>query len=247
MANRGRNIQFMENNSLTRYAEIKEKNKREIVLLRGSGCKWRRCTFCDYHLDFSSDEDSNYTLNQEILNNVTGKYKRLEVINSGSFVDLDAKTFQRIIDICVQKEIKEIHFECHWMHRDYVATLRNTFDSYGIHANIKIGVETFDASFREKVLHKGIDETSPTKIAACFDEVCLLFGLEGQTETSMRYDVETGLANFNRVCINIMVKNTTKIKPSPAVIEIFSRKIYPLYQDNERVDILFENTDFGVG
>lgn len=94
----------MENNSLTRYAEIKEKNKREIVLLRGSGCKWRRCTFCDYHLDFSSDEDSNYTLNQEILNNVTGKYKRLEVINSGSFVDLDAKTFQRIIDIVFKKK-----------------------------------------------------------------------------------------------------------------------------------------------
>ncbi|MFG6367846.1 MAG: radical SAM protein [Lachnospiraceae bacterium] len=237
----------MKNDSLTRYAEINEKNKREIVLLRGSGCKWRRCAFCDYHLDFSPDENSNYVLNQEVLKNVTGKYKRLEVINSGSFVDLDKMTFQLIIDTCIQKKIEKIHFECHWMHRDAIANLRNTFDSYGIHANIKIGVETFNAPFRENVLHKGINETSPAKIAALFDEVCLLFGLAGQTETSMQYDIETGLANFNRVCINIMVENTTKIKPNPAVIETFIHKIYPLYQDNERVDILLENTDFGVG
>lgn len=237
----------MENNLLTRYSEIVEKNKREIVLLRGSGCKWRHCTFCDYHLDFSSDEESNFALNQEILNNVTGKFKRLEIINSGSFVDLDAKTFQFILDICIQKGIKEVHFECHWMHRKAIANLRNTFESYGIHANIKIGVETFDALFRENILHKGIDELSPAKIAACFDEVCLLFGLEGQTKASMQYDIETGLTYFKRVCINIMVENTTKIKPSPAVIETFMRNLYPLYRDNSRIDILLENTDFGVG
>ena len=38
-----------------RYSVITEKNPREIVMLRGSGCKWRRCRFCDYHLDFSKD------------------------------------------------------------------------------------------------------------------------------------------------------------------------------------------------
>lgn len=237
----------MEHESLTRYSEITEKNKREIVLLRGSGCKWRHCSFCDYHLDFDSDEDSNYMLNQEVLRRVTGKYKRLEVINSGSFVDLDARTFQLIMDICIQKAITEIHFECHWMHREAISELRSTFAAHGIHANIKIGVETFDAAYRENILHKGIDETLPEKIAADFDEVCLLFGLEGQTEASMRYDIETGLAYFKRVCINIMVENTTKIKPCPAVIEVFMNTLYPLYRNHERVDILLENTDFGVG
>lgn len=237
----------MERETLTRYSEITEKNKREIVLLRGSGCKWRRCSFCDYHLDFSPDEDSNYALNREVLRHVTGKYKRLEVINSGSFVDLDAQTFQLIMDICIQKAITEIHFECHWMHRNAVPELRSTFASFGIHANIKIGVETFDAVYREAVLHKGIDETSPEKIAANFDEVCLLFGLEGQTAASMRHDIETGLANFKRVCINIMVENTTKTKPCPDVIEVFMNTLYPLYRNNERIDILLENTDFGVG
>ena len=237
----------MENDSLTRYAEITEKNRREIVLLRGSGCRWRRCTFCDYHLDFSLDEGSNFALNQEVLEHVTGKYGRLEVINSGSFTDLDDRTQRRILDICIEKKITEIHFECHWMHRDAVPALRRTFEAHGIQVKLKIGVETFDARYREQVLHKGIDETSPSRIAADFDEVCLLFGLEGQTETSMRYDIETGLANFERVCINIMVENTTRVKPSLSVIDTFMRELYPVYKDNVHVDILLNNTDFGVG
>lgn len=237
----------MKNAPLTRYSEITEKNRREIVLLRGSGCKWRRCTFCDYHLDFSPDETSNFALNQEVLGQVTGKYGRLEVINSGSFVDLDDRTMKRILDICIEKKITEIHFECHWIHRDAVPALRKTFASHGIQTKIKIGVETFDDRYREQVLLKGIDETSPAKIAACFDEVCLLFGLDSQTEDSMRHDIETSLTYFERVCINIMVENTARIKPSPPVIETFMKKLYPVYKDNERVDILLNNTDFGVG
>ena len=237
----------MENNPLTRYSEITEKNRREIVLLRGSGCKWRRCTFCDYHLDFSLDEDSNFALNHEVLKQVTGKYGKLEVINSGSFVDLDAETVSLILEICIEKKISEIHFECHWMHRDAVPALRRTFEAHGIQVKLKIGVETFDSQYREQVLRKGIGETSPARIAACFDEVCLLFGLDDQTEDSMRYDIETGLTYFERVCINIMVGNTTKIQPNPSVIDIFMRKLYPIYRDNKRVDILLNNTDFGVG
>lgn len=108
-------------------------------------------------------------------------------------------------------------------------------------------METFDSLYREQVLHKGINETSPAKIAACFDEVCLLLGLDGQTEYSMRHDIETGLAYFERVCINIMAENTTHIKPSLSVIDTFMKKLYPIYKDNERIDILLDNTDFGVG
>ncbi|MDE5825835.1 MAG: radical SAM protein [Lachnospiraceae bacterium] len=237
----------METDSLTRYSEITEKNRREIVLLRGSGCKWRRCTFCDYHLDFGPDKDSNFALNQKVLKQVTGKYGKLEVINSGSFVDLDNQTVQLILDTCIEKRIAEIHFECHWMHRESVAALRKIFAAHGIQVKIKIGVETFDNQYREQVLRKGIDETSPAKIAACFDEVCLLFGLDGQTEDSMLYDIETGLANFERICINIMVENTTKIRPDSSVIDIFMKKLYPIYKDNKRIDILLNNTDFGVG
>lgn len=237
----------MESGLLTRYSEITEKNPREIVLLRGSGCKWRRCTFCDYHLDFSLDEESNYELNKIELAKVTGKYQKLEVINSGSFVDLDEKTFALILDTCVKKEIKEIHFECHWMHKDHVSVLRDRFSQLGIATKIKIGVETFDYDYRENILHKGIDEKESAVIAENFDEVCLLFGLDGQNTDSMKNDIETGLNFFERVCVNIMVENSTKIKPNNDVIRTFMQELYPFYKDNERVDILIENTDFGVG
>lgn len=237
----------MESGLLTRYSEITEKNPREILLLRGSGCKWRRCSFCDYHLDFSLDEESNYQLNKKELAKVTGKYSKLEVINSGSFVDLDEKTLILIQNTCVEKRIKEIHFECHWMHKDSVPELRNSFAKLGITTKIKIGVETFDYDYRENILFKGIDEKNPAVIAKNFDEVCLLFGLDGQTYTSMKHDIETGLTYFERVCVNIMVENSTKIKPNAEVIKLFMQELYPLYKDNERIDILIKNTDFGVG
>ena len=237
----------MESGLLTRYSEITEKNPREILLLRGSGCKWRRCSFCDYHLDFSLDEESNYQLNKKELAKVTGKYSKLEVINSGSFVDLDEKTLILIQNTCVEKRIKEIHFECHWMHKDSVPELRNNFAKLGITTKIKIGVETFDYDYRENILFKGIDEKNPAVIAKNFDEVCLLFGLDGQTYASMKHDIETGLTYFERVCVNIMVENSTKIKPNAEVIKLFMQELYPLYKDNERIDILIENTDFGVG
>lgn len=232
---------------LKRYSKIMQKNRREIVLLRGSGCKWRRCTFCDYHLDCSPDEDSNFMLNRQVLGQVAGTYGRLEVINSGSFVDLDRSTMAIVLETCIRQKISEVHFECHWMHRDAVSGLRKAIGAHGIQVKVKTGVETFDAAYREQVLCKGIDETSPEKIAAFFDEVCLLFGLPGQTEASMKRDITLGLTYFERVCINIMTGNTARIQPDPEVIDIFMRTLYPLYEKEARVDILLENTDFGVG
>lgn len=92
-----------------------------------------------------------------------------------------------------------------------------------------------------------LQETDPSVIAEAFNECCLLFGLPGQTEDSMRNDIETGLKHFERVCVNIMVENSAPLQPSDKVRKIFTDKIYPEYKDNERVDILLHNTDFGVG
>ena len=232
---------------MPRYSVITGKNPREICLLRGSGCKWRRCAFCDYHLDFSRDDSANYQLNKAVLAQVDGHLGRLEVINSGSFCDLDKETLEEIRRVCEEKKISQLHFECHWMHREEIAGIRRFYGEKGIEVTIKMGVETFDYDFRERVLCKGIDTDSPAEMARYADEICLLFGLEGQTAASMKKDIETGLRYFRRVCVNIMVANSTKIKPCRPVIEDFLREIYPLYKDNERVDILLNNTDFGVG
>ena len=216
-------------------------------MLRGSGCKWKRCAFCDYHFDASQDEEANFRLNEQELNKVTGLYHKLEVINSGSFCDLDERTIEKIIAVCKEKEIGEIHFECHWIHRREAADFRKRFADQGMIVKIKTGIETFDQHMRQDVMKKGLPENDPEVIAQYFDEACFLFGLSGQTEASMRYDIETGLAHFERICLNVMVENTTSIKPDPDVIKVFRERIYPDYIENERVDILMENTDFGVG
>ena len=232
---------------MIRYSVITEKNPREIVLLRGRGCAWRKCRFCDYHLDFGREEAENFRLNSDVLSHVTGVHHRLEVINSGSFVDLDESTMERIEEVCRAKAITELHFECHWMHRERIPALRERFARKGVHIHMKIGVETFDTLFRECYLVKGIDTDEPAGIAEYFDEVCLLQGIPGQSVTSMKKDIETGLRHFSRVCVNIMAENFMPVKPDPRVIEEFRRYILPEYEQNERVDILMENTDFGVG
>lgn len=56
-------------------------------------------------------------------------------------------------------------------------------------------------------------------ISRNFDEANFLFGIRGQTEDGMRKDIELGLANFERICINIMCANSTGIKPCKSVIK----------------------------
>lgn len=238
---------YAANFNPNRYAVIHEKNRREIVMLRGRGCAWRRCRFCDYHLDSSPDEAANFALNRRELEKVTGIYQKLEVINSGSFVDLDEKTMDLIEQTCAERGVTEVHFECHWRHRAEIPGLRQRFAGRGIRVKVKTGVETFDALFRESYLAKGIDTDNPAEIAKHFDEVCLLFGIPGQTLESMERDMETGLTHFERVCVNIMQENLRPVKPDPAVIKIFEEELYPKYIDDWWVDILMENTAFGVG
>ncbi len=230
-----------------RYDIIKTKNPREIVMLRGYGCRWRRCTFCDYHLDHSRDEEANFQLNASVLAQVTGVYRDLEVINSGSFCELDERTLAAIEQTCMQKQIRDLHFEMHWMYREQIQALRERFAAQNIRVHVKMGVETFDAAFRDDVLRKGMEHAAPEDIVPYADDICLLFGLTGQTLTSMEQDIQTGLRLFHRVCINIMTPNTSRVSPDPAVIRIFREKLYPLYVDNPRIDILLQNTDFGVG
>ncbi len=232
---------------MNRYSIIENKNPREIVLLRGSGCKWKKCIYCDYHLDFCKDEEENFRLNSEVLQNVTGVYKKLEVINSGSFAELDKKTLDLTEKICLEKGIKTLYFESHYIYKNKSIQAKKYFAEKGITLKIKTGVETFDKEYREHYLNKGFGFAEVKEIAEFADEICLLFGINGQTEESMQRDIETGLENFERVCINIMNKNSTAVEPDTNVIKIFTDKIAPIYRDNDRVDILMDNLEFGIG
>lgn len=230
---------------MERYSIIKEKNPREIVLLRGKGCAYKKCTFCDYHTDCGSNEEENYLLNKTILEKVTGFYGQIEIINSGSVFELDHKTSELIKDICHDKGIKTIHFECHYLYKNLIPVLRELYKDFEL--KMKLGLETFDYDLRETVLQKGINERDNLIISKNFDEANLLFGISGQNIDSMENDIALGLKYFERICINIMCKNSTRIKPNTRVISDFTKYLYPKYKDNSRIDILLNNTDFGVG
>lgn len=230
---------------MDRYSVISEKRKREIVLLRGRGCAYRRCAFCDYHLDCSPSDSDNFALNSAVLSQVTGIYGELEVINSGSVFELDGRTIDMIKSVCRDKGITVIHFEVHYMYKARLEELRREFEEFTL--KLKLGLETFDYDLRERVLLKGIPDREPAVIANGFDEANFLFGVSGQTSESMRRDIELGLKHFERICINIMCDNSTSVKPDRTVIAAFMNEVFPIYKDNARADILINNTDFGVG
>ena len=84
-------------------------------------------------------------LNFEVLGNITGKYKVLEVINSGSCFELPKDTLYKIKEIIKEKNIEKLFLESHWCYKNRLQEMREFF---GIPITFKIGVETFDNNFR---------------------------------------------------------------------------------------------------
>lgn len=228
---------------IERYSEVKGKNEREIVLLKGFPCKWGRCTFCDYILDNSTNEEEIVNINKKILDKITGKYKVLEVINSGSCFELPKDTLKDIKDLIVKKGIKKLFFESHWLYKDRLQEMREFFN---VPITFKCGIETFDNDFRNKVLKKGVKFSSPREVANYFKSICLMVGIKGQTKEMIKKDIDYLLNYFERGCINIYVENTTPLKRDDKLIKWF-KKEYSYLEENENIEILWNNTDFGVG
>ena len=97
---------------------------REFVLLQSKGCKWGKCTFCDYHLDRNS---SPFETNRLVLSRVTGVYGVLDVINSGSAIELDSQTIDLINAIVEEKHIHTLWFEMHYMFRNQLEDFAKLF------------------------------------------------------------------------------------------------------------------------
>ena len=106
---------------MDRYALIHTKMPREFVLLQGTGCRWKKCTFCDYHDDVS---EHPFTINEPVLRQVTGQYGVLDVINSGSAFELDDRTIEMLRRVIVEKKIHTLWCEMHWMYRNRLEEFR---------------------------------------------------------------------------------------------------------------------------
>lgn len=229
---------------MIRYSEILDKNPREIILLKSRPCRWGRCFFCDYIEDNSDNDKEIIEFNREILKNVTGNLKQLEIINSGSVFELPKECLKNIKDIVVEKNIETLYFEAHYSYRHNLEEIREFFPGRDI--VFKMGMETFDGEFRNEYLKKGIVYENIGEVRKYFQSICLMVGIKGQTREMIKKDMEILLKYFERGCINIFVENKTPVKRDEEIINWF-RQEYSYLEDMENIEILWNNTDFGVG
>lgn len=228
---------------MERYNLITNKNPREIVLLKGYPCAWGKCTFCDYTNDNSENEAEMTALNNKVLSMVTGSAGVLEVINSGSCFELPKATLIAIRKIIKEKNIRRLFFESHWMYRFKLQKMR---EFMGIPITFKIGVETFDNDFREKVLNKHAFFRTPEEVAAYFDSPCLMVCVKGQTKEMIDNDIMILKKYFKLGTVNVFTDNTTSVKQDPAMAAWFADK-YAYLNEDPSIEVLYNNTDFGVG
>lgn len=228
---------------MDRYNKITNKNCREIVLLKAFPCAWGKCRFCDYIDDNSRDEAEMDRLNKEVLSHVTGEYGVLEVINSGSCFELPKHTLEEIKRVVEEKGIRKLFFESHWMYRKKLQEMR---DFMGVEIVYKIGVESFDNEFRQGYLNKHADFQSPAEVSAYFDSPCLMVGIKGQTKEMIAHDILVLKQYFKLGTVNVFTNNTTDVKRDDALVEWFMEEYACLLEDPD-VEVLYENTDFGVG
>lgn len=228
---------------MDRYNKITNKNNREIVLLKAFPCIWGKCSFCDYIDDNSLNEEEIVKLNKEVLKNITGEFKVLEVINSGSCFEIPKETLNDIKKIIQEKNIEKLFLESHWCYKNRLDEMREFF---GIPIIFKIGVETFDNNFRNLVLNKNANFKTPEEVKENFQSVCLLIGVKGQTKEMIKRDIDIVLKNFDYATLNVFVNNTTDVKRDEELVKWFVEE-YKYLDSYDNIEVLYNNTDFGVG
>ena len=228
---------------MDRYSKVINKNLREIVLLKALPCIWGKCAFCDYIDDNDDNIAEINKLNKEVLNNITGEFGVLEVINSGSCFEIPRESLEYIKKIVVEKKIKKLFLESHWCYKNRLQEMR---DFFGIEIIFKIGVETFDNSFRNLVLNKNANFKTIDEVKESFQSVCLLVGIKGQTKEMIKRDINLVLENFKYATINVFINNTTDVKRDEELVQWFTDN-FKYLEDYQYIEVLYNNTDFGVG
>lgn len=226
----------------SRYAKITKKFPREFILLQGTGCFWKKCRFCDYFEDIS---ENPFFVNKPIIEKLTGEFGRVEIINSGSAMELDPQTLDLIAQKADELNIREIWFEVHWAYRNKLDEFAKKFKNQEV--KFRTGIETFNSKLRNS-WNKGIHESvTASEIAKYFSSINLLVGVEGQTLEDIKKDIEIAEKFFERYMVNVFVENDSQIKPDFELINRFLSEIYPTIKDKNNVEISINNTDLGVG
>ena len=193
--------------------------------------------------EFDIIEEELNKINKGVLDNITGEFGVLEVINSGSCFEIPRESLEYIKKIVVEKKIKKLFLESHWCYKNRLQEMR---DFFGIEIIFKIGVETFDNSFRNLVLNKNANFKTVDEVKESFQSVCLLVGIKGQTKEMIKRDINLVLENFKYATINVFINNTTDVKRDEELVQWFTDN-FKYLEDYQYIEVLYNNTDFGVG
>lgn len=227
---------------MQRYSLITEKFPREFLLLQGTGCKWAKCTFCDYHSDIS---ETPFKTNRKVLEQVTGVYGVIDIINSGSAMELDGETIEMIKDVVRSKGIKTIWFEAHYMYRNRLDEFAEQFAPATV--KFRCGVESFDPQMRSG-WGKGIPAgVSASDVAKFFKGVCLLCCTVGDSKERIMNDIAIAKRYFEYFSINLFCNNSTAVKRDEELAKWFVNELYPTLNNDSQAEVLIENNDLGVG
>ena len=227
---------------MDRYSLIHTKMPREFVLLQGTGCRWGKCTFCDYHSDTS---DNPFAVNEPILRQVTGQYGVLDIINSGSAMELDDETISLIREVVREKHIHTLWFEAHYMYRKKLAAFAQQFAPATV--KFRCGIETFSPTLRDQ-WNKGVPSNVIAEdVAKYFQGVCLLCCTEGEDREHILTDIALARQHFEYFSVNVFCNNTTAVRHDTELARWFASEVYPQIKEDPKIEVLIENTDLGVG
>ncbi len=227
-----------------RYCITDDKLKREVVLLKGRYCKWRKCTFCDYWADGSQDQQELDQVNYAELDKITGETGVLEVINSGSIFELPKRHIERIQQIIKDKNIHTFIYEAHYLYHKKVAQFNAQFEVERIIA--KTGLETYHDDFRENYLKKGFaNPLDQAYLHSLFNGVNLLVGVKGQSIEMIERDLRLATQHMDLIIVNIFTANVRDIEIDEALIEQFYQ-LLPKY-DTPNLIVYDHKNAVGLG
>ena len=227
---------------MNRYSRIENNFPREFLLLQGLGCKWRKCTFCNYYEDAST---SAYETNRPILEQVTGEFGVLDIINSGSAMELDSQTIALIKAVVKRKHIHTLWFEAHYMYRHQLADFAAQFE--GVDVKFRCGIESFSPEMRRQ-WNKGItDDVTAADVARYFKGVCLLCCTDGDNRERILNDIELAKKHFEYFSVNLFCENGTSVHRNEELARWFIIEVLPQIKSIPGIEILVDNTDLGVG
>ena len=160
-------------------------------------------------------------------------------------MELDEDTINYIKEIVTEKGIEELWFEAHYMYRNRL----NAFAKQFAPATVKFrcGIESFDPEQRKK-WNKGVpDKVTAEDVAKYFQGVCLLCCTKGDRKERILRDIALAERYFDYASVNVFCENTTAVKRDDELAKWFIEEVYPKLKQSDKIEVLLENTDLGVG